>query len=110
MKHILILLVSMFTMLPACGSGEVTQSGAEFMEEYSSVVCNRLDECGALDVTVRQCINLIVGEICANVDCTDTFTVNEDDWNACLDGEDSLDCASAESGIGASACERIDLF
>jgi hypothetical protein len=112
MKHYLSCLVflSVFLLGPGCGGGDITQTGAEFMEEYSEVVCDRLDECGALDVTVSQCVNLVVGEICANVNCSETFTVPEDDWNACLSGEGNLDCASAEAGIGASACERIDLF
>jgi hypothetical protein len=111
MKHILILLVTMSTMLPACGGadGLLTQSGREYQEEFSGALCSRIVECNG-GGSVAACVDLMVGEWCAALPqyCDDNHTISEDSWNSCVSAMYTFSCEAILEGRLPIECDEAE--
>jgi hypothetical protein len=110
------ILLPLFVVLvaPACGGDDkITESGAEFLEEWGTALCEAGTDCGNFprgDVDV--CVDAFVQAAC-EVDpdfCAEKVTISTADWNDCLDASRDIDCDALDAGILPSECSTIEEF
>jgi len=100
--------------MAACGGSDSKdyETLREVAEDFTEVICNKLDECDQLgNNSVQQCIDVFEGMLCPNADsCTAAppDDVSNDDIEQCLDDLDDLSCPVDAEADFPMSCE--DLF
>jgi hypothetical protein len=111
MKHYLSCLVflSVFLLGSGCGGGDITLNGAEVGEEVFTAYCAAAVDCGFIapgDAGV--CVDAAVQAMCEDGVCGNSYTMPEDEWNACVDAVRDMSCAAVDAAIFPSECQTIE--
>jgi hypothetical protein len=113
MKHYLSCLVflSVFLLGSGCGGPEdITQASGDFAEEMAGPLCERMAVCGFFPGNqIDDCVDGFVTGYC-ETGCSDTITIDADEWSDCLNAYENHSCVSLSDLIMPSECLTIEEF